>query len=248
QDNYDSEMKSPQLCLEKVTDSGLELNIYTNREIAARDLIYLHQTAAIGSLQVIHGSILWDILPRQTTIVRINRGEPAMLAYSSDQIPYLRELNAAVRIEGYLSALQSALNGQAAEPVATNAPVLRARVEALQEILEYPAWYVLLHKTEDQMHLVYAPDVQNRSLAAVFSGPDCLEAMLQQIRQEIQASGSTALEQEMQAFFSLKLGGHELIARLQTQQLDGLVFNPLGPVRSCAFNADFLQLFARLES
>ncbi len=82
-------------------------------------------------------------------------------------------------------------------------------------VRDYPAYQVLVR--EGGSSLVLAPDDQGRRLAAVCTAPDTLAAFLAQVRQGAEVEARV-------------LAGRPLFELLARLPLDGIVFNPSGPV------------------
>ncbi len=79
-------------------------------------------------------------------------------------------------------------------------------------------------------NLMLAPDARGRTLAAVFTAEDALEAYLK----EMGANGKRGLE-------PLTIAGPRLFDLLPRISLDGFVFNCCGPVSPRAFAAAFAR-------
>lgn len=96
-------------------------------------------------------------------------------------------------------------------------------------VRDYPAYQLLVRQGGSSM--VLAPDDQGRRLAAVCTAPDTLAAFKARIQRE--------LGEEVQARV---LAGRPLFELLSRLPLDGIVFNPSGPVPPAALAPAICQL------
>ncbi|MGQ9903754.1 MAG: hypothetical protein ACUVRU_05280 [Anaerolineae bacterium] len=105
----------------------------------------------------IAGDELFDNLPDEVDIIRVNAYSPPELRYRGDQIPALRQWARAVKVERTLATPQPDLS----------------------LVKRFDAFYIVLRKLDGkEMALTLAPDKRGRKLAAVFTAPDTLEAFL----------------------------------------------------------------------
>lgn len=82
-----------------------------------------------------------------------------------------------------------------------------------------PEWRLLLRVDGEQRDWVFAPDRHGRSLAAVFTASDTIDAFIDAVGDQLDGT----LEIVTQT-------GDELFGALQQLPIDGLVVNPLGPL------------------
>lgn len=110
--------------------------------------------------------------------------------------------------------------------------------DPLGTLASYESYYVVYENYEDAHSIVLAPDNQSRSLAAVFTSWDCVEAF----RSAMQSEASGVLE-------AAQLPAVELFPLVQRLDVQGMVFNPWTHLPPRALSAAFLdRVMPRLQS
>lgn len=155
---------------------------------------------------VTNGANLFSALEDDLAGIEINPQSEFAIHYVTEHIPVLKHWSRAVQLE------------QALETVDVDETPLGL-------LKNYDAYVLVLRKTGDESaQLVLAPDEQGRSLAAVFTAEDALEAFFESVLAEADFEP-----------IPVRVGGEQLFAQLNALPLDGIVFNCSGPAHPRAF-------------
>lgn len=130
---------------------------------------------------------------------------------------YKREQFPILRMWGQAATVEAIVRGEQVQ-------------DAWNLLRSYSGYHVLLRQN-DSRSMVLAPDSQGRKLAAVCAAPDTFAALEEQVRTQL---GEVVLD--------LQLDGKTLFEQLSQMPLDGIVFNPSGPVPPKALAAAFAKL------
>ena len=105
-----------------------------------------------------------------------------------------------------------------------------SELELRQKLQDYPSFLIPLIEDENGvLHIALVPDNQNRSLAAVFTAPDCLQAFQEASQGKL---GELKIDE---------VQGAKLFSDLNLLPLDGLVFNCYGPVQAQAIGKELIR-------
>ncbi len=143
------------------------------------------------------------------------------IAYDRDHLASLAAIARAVVIERALIDLRA---GGAATEAETHA--------LIKKVADYQSFQLALREVDGRMVLAYAPDSNERALAAVFTHDD--------------AFGAFARQREDPTLRSLALDGRSLLSRLRGMGLDGIVFNCGGPSKPVAFALGIADVVLRM--
>lgn len=163
------------------------------------------------------GDAVIDLLADGVDGWNVNPLSPDALHYKAEQLPFLRSMNAACRVER----------------------ILRGEADVVDEpfglLRDYDGWGLVMRAAPDgRSQLVLAPDERGRKLAAVFTAPDCLDTFVSAVTEQLGIIPIT-----------VTTGGVELFRQLDQMPIDGVVFNCMGPVPPKAlahqFSAAVLQ-------
>lgn len=102
--------------------------------------------------------------------------------------------------------------------------------ELLKAVSKFPRYYLPVTQTESNTQIILTPDANNRQLAAVFTAQDAGELFIEEAKDGL---GEDVALQECT--------GGSLFSALQSMPLDGLVFNPAGPITPQAFGIALLD-------
>lgn len=155
---------------------------------------------------VTSGTQIFSVLEDDLAGIEINPMSEHAIHYVTEHIPVLKHWSRAIRLE------------QALDTVDVDETPLGL-------LKDYDAYVLVLRKTgEESAQLVLAPDEQGRSLAAVFTAEDALDAFF-----------DTVLAEADFEPIPVRVGGEQLFAQLNALPLDGIVFNCSGPSFPRAF-------------
>jgi hypothetical protein len=101
---------------------------------------------------------------------------------------------------------------------------------AVQAIREYPNFWLVWLQDDDIERVVLAPDGGGRRLVAVFTASDARDLYLSTYRQQLGPTVRTAMAD------GLAIG-----RQLASMDVDGLVFDCLGPARARAFSRELAR-------
>jgi len=138
------------------------------------------------------------------------------ILYTASQFPALRDLAAAIPIEKDIAELRAG--------TASPGAVVRVR--------EFPSYWVPVAQSNGRRRLIFAPDDQGRTLAAVFTADDTFTAFLPE-------ATAAAPGEEVVA---VRSDGKGLFTMLSGMDLTGMVFNCSGPIKPVAFAAGFSKV------
>jgi hypothetical protein len=153
----------------------------------------------------------------QVDFITIDPYSPHMVSYGKELFPRLRDMADALEVEAALQELR-----------ASAAP----REGLISVIKSYAAYSLIVHKLGEEKVLALAPDERNRTLAAVFTFDDALDAYSGEAR-EMYPQGE---------LIQVPATGELLFRQLLTMELDGIVFNCSGPSRPVAFAPGFARI------
>ncbi len=184
---------------------GRWLKLFT--DAAAVELWFEKEGGAVADqCLVTAGYSIFGVLEDELAGIEINPQSAEAIHYVTEHIPVLKHWARAVRIEQALSTVD-------------------IEDTPLGLLKDYDAYVLVLRKTGDESaQLVLAPDEQGRSLAAVFTAEDSLEAFFE-----------TVLADADFEPVPVRVGGEQLFAQLNALPLDGIVFNCSGPGQPRAF-------------
>lgn len=201
-----------------VTPDGYRVLECFSDEDALRDFEERPDVApleGLGDVTVFRGDVLFGALSsRDVMRVSIDQHSPHGLSYQGPRVDELARWAAIARAEAALL-----------DP--DRVP------DAVRVLVEFEHWHVVLRAGPGSgpASMVLAPD-EHRALGAVFSAPDTAAAFV--------AHATDALPGELRTEI---VNGRDLFATLEAMRLDGVVFNPLGPLPARAFHA---SLFPRV--
>jgi hypothetical protein len=155
------------------------------------------------------GDSVWLSFDSDVNALNINPHSPQQIYYKPEQFPRLRRWASTIRVE---RALDNVL----------------ATDDGYESIFAFDGYYLVKKAGDDRGQLQLAPDSRGRTLAAVFTAEDSLEAYVN----EMSHTRSEVLEPHL-------LSGSLLFELLVKAQLDGFVFNCCGPVTPRAFALAF---------
>jgi hypothetical protein len=159
-------------------------------------------------LREVDGPTLFSRLPDDIAHrINLDLGSTHAFRYKGEQIPLLRAWAEVATVELALLAPDRFAN-----PFA----VLR-RGESYR---------ILIRKLGDERDWVMAPDAHDRTLAAVFTADDTIDAFIAQVESELEGT----LEIVTQS-------GTDLFRAVDALDVDGIVFNPLSHLRPVALSA-----------
>jgi hypothetical protein len=139
--------------------------------------------------------------------VVVNPGSDQQFEYRAEQAPMLRELLQAAPVE-------DALAGIGESP------------DALDIIAAYPHFWLVFARSGDQAEFGLAPDDAGRKLLAAFTATDARDRYLDVYGEDL---GIEPLVFER--------NGRQLMEQVKDLQVDGVVFNCLGPPTPAAYGA-----------
>lgn len=167
---------------------------------------------AEGRFAEVDGTTLIGLLDAGDGL-ELDPGTPWAVHYKPDQLPLLQEVAAAAGVEALLD--EASLSQ-----------------EPLRLLLAYGGYRLVVRARGEGQALDLAPDAEGRRLLAVFTAADTATAYLDRAR---------PLEAEHGAAHVIQLDGLTLAERVDALDIDGMVFNCMGPVRPRAL----AKLFAR---
>jgi hypothetical protein len=167
-------------------------------------------------IEQVSGAELFHALPDGFAHCYIDPQQPTSIDYPASALPQLREWGGMVFIDQALERLLTA-----AEPTQADLALL----------YHFGDYRIVLTRVGDAERLAMAPDRRERNLAAVFTGPAAVSPYLDWLLEHIAPKEPP---------LPFTLAGADLFARLRELQLEGLVFNPLGPLPARAFGPQLL--------
>jgi hypothetical protein len=138
---------------------------------------------------------------------------PHALPIAQDKFLYLNQWSETLAIEDILVGLQS-----------------QGKKEHFKAVQQFPRFYLPITKQDGKSQIVLTPDSENRSLAAIFTAQDAGELFIEE--------AESGLKEEV---VLEECTGQNLFSSLQNLMLDGLVFNPAGPIQPQAFGLALLD-------
>ena len=149
----------------------------------------------------------------QVVGVTLEKDHPEAIHWRKDQMDLLRRWGKAVHIERVLL-------GTAGDDVFAQDHLFRS----------FDGWSVVTTLGAGAQ-MVLAPDDQGRHLAAICTAPDCLEAFVERYVRKLGVPFGTA-----------ELSSATLYTTLRAMPIDGIVFNPLGPIPAKAVKPAFAEM------
>lgn len=163
------------------------------------------------------GDLIFRLELEGISEIVIDPFSPTEIVYGEQHFERLREMANAVQVEEALARLR--FEQETAE-------------ETIPLVRDYEKYILAVHRGENGLIMVMAPDSQGRDLAAVFTSAEAFDAFYPEGKQGY-PTGDLLL---------MNLTGRELFAQLIRMSLDGVVFNCCGPARPIAFAAGISQL------
>jgi hypothetical protein len=146
--------------------------------------------------------------------VNINPHTALALHYRQPQIPILKNRAKAVEVETAIAAPD-----RFSDPFGV--------------MKNFSGYRIALFEAGGKTQIALAPDPQGRKLAAIFTAEDTLNAFLEYLK--------AAAPQRYPDVRIFPLDGSKLFSQLRDLPLDGIVFNPKGPIPPRAFGAAIIQ-------
>ena len=138
--------------------------------------------------------------------------EHTMPIYSA-QFEHLQQWSQTLAVEYIIAALKK-----------------ESKPDLLKALAGYPRFFLPVVNSENGNQIILTPDADNRQLAAIFTSEDAGDLFLKQAEADLE--GSLQLQE---------CSGSNLFSSLQSMPLDGLVFNPAGPIQPHAFSKALLD-------
>lgn len=194
-------------------------NVYSHRE-ALETARKEHGEPYVGDYFLkLPGYALFSFETEEYDYLNLDPAGPNALHYKAEQFPMLRDWARMVGLDNNLRKLL------------TQQKIAQEDRELVRDFAHY--WIVVTRQKEqpDEQRLALAPDEeQNRRLAAIFTGETAVNRYLQWLEGRMEDGVE---------LFKFELKGEELFRELSQMELDGLIFNPQGPLRPLAFSKVF---------
>lgn len=173
---------------------------------------YVASRGEPAEMVTVDGHRVGQMLEPPITGVNFDAGTEHGFHYTEDRLPMLKRMSEATRIAQIL----------AGERVAGSWQALR----------DYAHWRVAYGEGADDgsRQLMLAPDGEGNRLVAVFSAPDTSAAFCDAVHAQL------GFQPEL-----LEVPGEDLFKTLATLPVDGMVFDPAGPIAPCAVKLAFAQ-------
>lgn len=200
------------------TPKGRILEVYSDEDALAR-MERQSGSEFTGELVRLEGHDLFASLAAlQVDRLNLNPGQEPKLSWRAEQIDLLVAWGRQAKVE--LALLEPE---RVRDPVGT--------------IAAYDGYYLVYERNEDTHSIVLAPDSRGRSLAAVFTSWDSVEAF----RASMQSEASGVLE-------TVEFSAKELFPLIQRLDVQGLVFNPWSLIPARALSVALLsEIIPRTE-
>jgi hypothetical protein len=156
--------------------------------------------------------------------LNIDPASPWAIHYKAEQFAVLRQWARMVGMDGILHRVQ-------------NLPEVPETDR--QGLLHFQHYYIVVNENTDGPRIGLAPDAQQRHLAAVFTAELACEKYLEWRQGHLQ--------DETVNVYRLQLTGADLYRELASMDLDGIVFNCMGPLRPRAFSNKLSQFVLQPE-
>ena len=151
--------------------------------------------------------------PEQIQGIALDIGTEHTMPIYSAQFDLLQQWSQTLAVEYIIAALKK-----------------ESKPELLKALAGYPQFYLPVISDDNGDQIILTPDSENRQLAAIFTSEDAGALFLNQAEEDLE--GTLQLQE---------CSGSNLFSSLQSMPLDGLVFNPAGPIQPQAFSKALLD-------